>query len=272
MSISQDLLPLSLAPRNISITRVSVDKALPALIKPLKALRYVGISTQLSSNGRLKRFAFATTDDVLVVSVDSNPQSLMKMRDTALAELLLGGPVFVGFGIASIALQIHRDIKTHFGDAVDLSTLFSLSTREPWSPSKLIGTQLSSEASFSKIDRLWYGGSGDEASDIEVASRAWISAMYVEPLSSDLFPLTHNPRMADPFAEEIDGSLKVNTKNLAPKELTLLGDLMLQADALVGLKPKENPNDFIRGVLTADGMELENARYQNRNSQDAQTE
>ncbi|KAJ7212891.1 P-loop containing nucleoside triphosphate hydrolase protein [Mycena haematopus] len=199
MSISQDLLPLCLAPRDISVNRVSVAKVSPALIEPLKALRHVGISTQLSRNGRLKRLALSTSDAVLLVSVDCHPQS---SRHTALAELLLGGPIFVGFGIASIALQIHRDIGTHFGDGVDLSTLFSLSTREPW--------------------------------------------------------------MADACAQEIDGSLKVNTKNLAHKELALLGDFRLQVDALVGLNPKENPKDFIRGVLTADGMELENARYQKR--------
>ncbi|KAJ7692517.1 hypothetical protein B0H16DRAFT_922145 [Mycena metata] len=253
MLSSQDLLPVHLVRRDISVTRVSVEKA-SHMLRPLKALPYVGISTQISSDGRLKRLALASCDAVLLISVDSNAQSWMKMRGTTLAELLLEGPVFVGFGIAHIALQIHRDIRAHFSNAVDLSTLCSLSTRETWAPSKLVGTRLCPTASFSKVDRLWYGGGGDEFGERERALRAWISAM-----------------LAEPCAMEIAASLKVDKKNLTPKELTLLGNLMLQADALAGHKPKEMPNDFIRGVMTAEGMKLENARYQNRVRRSHQT-
>ncbi|KAJ7648216.1 P-loop containing nucleoside triphosphate hydrolase protein [Mycena polygramma] len=245
MSFSQNLLPL--APRDIPVTRVSVANASSSIITPLKALRHAGIATQLSNDGRLKRLALATRDAVLLISVDSNAQSLLKMRDTALAQLLLGGPVLIGFGMAQIALQIHRDIRAHSNNAVDLSTLYSLSTGQTWAPSKLVSTRLSYMADPSKIDYLWYGGGEDEFSERGVVLRAWISAMLAEPCEM-----------------QIDASLKINTKNLTPKELALLGDLMLQADALAAHKPKETPNDFIRGVLTADGMKLENARYQNR--------
>jgi hypothetical protein len=215
MSISQDLLPVHLARRDIPVTQVSVEKA-SLMIRPLKALPHVGISTQLSSDGRVKRLALATCDTILLISVDSNAQSWMKMRGTALTELLLGGPVFVGFGIAHIALQIYRDIRAHFGNAVDLSTLCSLSTRETWAPSKLVGTRLWPTTSLSKIDRLWHGG-GDEFSEREVALQAWISAMYVGPSLGNPFSLTHNPRLAEPCAMEIAESLQVNTKNLTPK-------------------------------------------------------
>ncbi|KAJ7767924.1 P-loop containing nucleoside triphosphate hydrolase protein, partial [Mycena maculata] len=239
MSISQDLLPR--IPRDISVTRVSVENASSLIIRPLMVLPHVGISTQLSNDGRLKRLALATCDAVLLISVNSKAQSFMKMRGTALAELLLGGPVFVGFGIAHIALQIHRDIRCHFNNAIDLGTLCSLSTREPWTPSKLVGTRLSPTASFLKIDQLWYGG-GDESSEREVALQAWISVM-----------------LAEPCATRIAVSVKVNTKNLTPE-----AHLILQADALAAHKPKETPNDFICGVLTTEGMKLHNARYQNR--------
>ncbi|KAJ6468829.1 hypothetical protein C8R45DRAFT_938019 [Mycena sanguinolenta] len=225
MSISQDLLPLER--RDISVTRVSVDKVSAPIMRPLKALTHVGVSTQLSSNGRLKRLALATCDTIVLVSLDSNAQSFLKMRDTALAEFLLDGPVLIAFGMAHIALQIYRDIRAHFNNGVDLSTFCSLSARVNASPSRLVGTRVSHMANCPKIDNLWYGGGEDESSDREVALRAWISALY---------------------------------------ELSLLGDLVLQADAIAALKPKEVLNDFIRGELTAEGMKLENARYQNRTS------
>ena len=177
MSISQDLLPLER--RDISVTRVSVDKVSAPIMRPLKALTHVGISTQLSSNGRLKRLALATCDTIVLVSLDSNVQSFLKMRHTALAEFLLDGPVLIAFGIARIALQIHRDIRAHCNNGVDLSTLCSISTRENASPSRLVGTRVSHMANCSKIDNLWYGGGEDESSDREVALRAWISALYV---------------------------------------------------------------------------------------------
>jgi hypothetical protein len=104
------------------------------------------------------------------------------MRDTALAELLLDGPVLIAFDIVRIALQIHRDIRAYFNNGVDLSTLCSLSTREIASPSRLVGTRVSHMANYSKIDSLWYGGGKDESSDREVALRAWISALYVRCL------------------------------------------------------------------------------------------
>ncbi|KAF7350700.1 Nucleoside triphosphate hydrolase protein [Mycena sanguinolenta] len=252
MSISQDLLPLER--RDISVTRVSVDKVSAKILGPLKALAYVGISTQLSSDGRLKRLALATCDAIVLISVDSNTQSFLKMRDTALAEFLLDGPILLAFGIARIALQIHRDIRAHFNNGVDLSTLCSISTRESGSPSRLVGTRVSHMANCSKIDNLWYGGGEDEWSDREVALRAWISAL-----------------LGAPCATQIAETLKVNTKNLMPKELSLLGDLVLQADAIAALKPKETPSDFTRGELTKEGMKLENARYQSRVRRSNQT-
>ncbi|KAJ7205030.1 hypothetical protein GGX14DRAFT_645630 [Mycena pura] len=124
-----------------SLAGVSVEKA-SYLTRQLKALPHIGISTQLSSDGRLERLALATCNEIILISVDSNAQSRLKMQGTALAELLMDGPVFVGFGIAHIALQIHRDIRAHFSNAVDLSTLCSPSTRETWAPSKLVGTPL----------------------------------------------------------------------------------------------------------------------------------
>ncbi|KAJ7435910.1 P-loop containing nucleoside triphosphate hydrolase protein [Mycena galericulata] len=204
---------------------------------------HVGISTQVSSDGRLKRLALATCDAVTLISVESKEQSWMKMRDTALAGLLRSGPVLVGFGIARIALQIHHDIRVHINNGVDLSTLCSLSTREPWSPSKLVGTRLCPMASFSKIDRLWYGGAESEHSEREVVLRAWISAMYV---------------IYDPSRS-------------AQQELSILENLVVQSDALAAHEPKETPNDFIRGVMTTEGMKLENARYQNRVRKSHQT-
>ncbi|KAJ7479328.1 hypothetical protein B0H11DRAFT_2026996 [Mycena galericulata] len=253
MSIPQDLLPVHLARRDIPVTRVSVREASDT-ITPLKAMLHVGISTQVSSDGLLKRLALATCDAVTLISVDPKDQSWMKMRDTTLAGLLRSGPVLVGFGIARIALQIHRDIRVHINNAVDLSTVCSLSTRETWSPSKLVGTRLCPMASFSKIDRLWYGGAENEHSEREVVLRAWISAMLWELC-----------------AMQIVESLRVSTVNLTTKELSILENLVVQSDALAAHEPKETPNDFIRGVMTTEGMKLENDRYQNRVRKSHQT-
>ncbi|KAJ7671880.1 hypothetical protein B0H17DRAFT_1141417 [Mycena rosella] len=257
---ANDLLPVHLARRDISVTRISVAQASADILRPLKARLHVGISTQVSSDGRLQRLALASSDAVLLISVEPEKQSWLKMRDTALAGLLQDGPVLVGFGIAHIALQIHHDIRAHISNSVDLSTLCSLATRETWSPSKLVGTRLCSTASFSTIDRLWYGGVDSER---EVVLRAWISAMYVIYDSlRELRSLIQNSRVAEPCAVQIAGSLK---------ELSILGNLVAQADALAAHKTKETPNDFIRGVMTAEGMDLENARYKNRVRRSHQT-
>ncbi|KAJ6468012.1 P-loop containing nucleoside triphosphate hydrolase protein [Mycena vitilis] len=254
MYVSQNLLPFQVARRDISVTRVSVANASSSAITPLKTLRHAGIATQLSNDGRLKRLALATCDAAIVISVDYTAQSMLKMLDTPLAELLRGGPVLIGFGMAQMALQIHRDLRAHLNKAVDLSTLCSRSPGQTWAPSKLVGTRLSTMADLSKIDSLWYGADENEFNERGVVLRAWISAMLAEPCEM-----------------QIDASLKINTKNLTPKELALLGDLILQADALAAHKPKGTPNDFIRGVLTAEGMKLENARYQNRVRRSHQT-
>ncbi|KAJ7809591.1 hypothetical protein B0H14DRAFT_2607965 [Mycena olivaceomarginata] len=228
MSVSQDLLLIHLAWHDIPVTWVSVDSEKASLmIRPLKALPHIRISTQLSSDSRVKRLALSTYDMILLISVDSNAQSWMKMQGTALAELLLGGPMFVGFGIAHITLQIYCDIRAHFSNTINLSALCYPSTRETWAPSKLVGTRLWSATSLLKINCLWHGGGGDESSEREVALQAWISAIW------------------------------------ARQELTLLGNLMLHTDTLAVHKPKEISNDFIQGVMTAEGMKLENAQYQN---------
>jgi hypothetical protein len=137
---------------------------------------FVGVATQLSSNGRLKSLALATRDSVVLIWVDSTTQFNSSCHRTELQDLLRDGRVLVGFGMAQIALQIHRDIRAHVGNGVDLGTLCSPSTGEPWAPSKLVATRLCAAAPLSQIDRLWYG---EEDSSRQVALRAWISVMYV---------------------------------------------------------------------------------------------
>jgi hypothetical protein len=49
------------------------------------------------------------------------------------------------------------------------------------------------------------------------------------------------------------------------KELTCLGDLLLQTDLLEAAKPRESPNEFSGARLLEGGnISLQNARYRNR--------
>ncbi|KAJ7723850.1 hypothetical protein DFH07DRAFT_1005104 [Mycena maculata] len=184
LTISQDLLRVYLAPRDIPLTRSSLPKS-SAAIEPLTHYTHVGIATSCSPDGLLKRLALATSDAVLLISVDPKCQSALRTRDAALADFLQAGPMLLGFSMAHIALQIHRDLNVHVRNGIDLSTLCSPSTREPWAPSKVVSRRLYPQESSRKIDCLWYNA--DEDSEREVALRAWISAMHEPPRLRETF-------------------------------------------------------------------------------------
>jgi hypothetical protein len=277
-TISQDLLPVHFARRDIPLTRSSLSKSSAAIgLEQFKHRTHVGVATQTSQDGRVKRLALATGDAVLLISVD---QSALRTRDAVLADLLQAGPMLLGFGMAHIALEIHRALKIHVGNGIDLSTLCSPSTREPWAPSKVVSNRLWTPEDSRKIDRLWYNA--DDSSEREVALRAWISAMYkfcrrtekyADPTPGSATHAlrtsrrrrkstreTYNPRCASLTSRYINLDCPHHRQ-----ELTVFEHLLAQVDALAANKPRETPNDFVGHVMTADGgMKLTNARYQTR--------
>lgn len=53
--------------------------------------------------------------------------------------------------------------------------------------------------------------------------------------------------------------------HILSKELSCLGELLVQADLLEAAKPKDVPNEFSHHKMTKDGtLALTNARYRNR--------
>ncbi|KAJ7079450.1 P-loop containing nucleoside triphosphate hydrolase protein [Mycena belliarum] len=251
-TIQQDIIPAHIAPHEITLARSSLSQSSTA-IALLVDSSHVGIATQTSPDGLLKRLAVASRDTVLVITVDPKCESVLRTRDAVLVNLLQVGPILLGFGMARIALQIQRDLKVHVRNGIDLSTLCSPSTRETWAPSKVVSYRLCSLESSRKVDWLWYGA--DESSEREVALRAWISAL-----------------VADPCAADISISTKIDTRNLTVEELAVLGDLVKQADALEANKPRETPNTFAAHRMTSDGgMKLLNAQFKNRVRRSNQT-
>ncbi|KAJ7795778.1 hypothetical protein B0H14DRAFT_2620661 [Mycena olivaceomarginata] len=147
-----------------------------------------------------QRLALSTYDMILLISVDSNAQSWMKMQGTALAELLLGGPMFVGFGIAHITLQIYCDIRAHFSNTI-----------------------ISRRSATPRLEKLGH-------------------------------------RLSCLLKINCCGMVEVGMNPVSEKWLYRPGSRQY---TLAVHKPKEISNDFIQGVMTAEGMKLENAQYQN---------
>jgi hypothetical protein len=184
-TISQSLLPSSPL-RNIPVRRSTLRHA-GDIARLLEACNesYLGVSTEQSANGKVDLVAFATPDEVFVISVDANNHLGLLISDKSFGLLLLGtAGVLIGFDMAKLALRLHRDLKVPVC-GIDLSTLFAPNTRDPWRPSKFIGTKVSPVINKFEVDNLWNSVS-EHGSIRNVYLRAWLSAwcVYVCPLFS----------------------------------------------------------------------------------------
>ena len=171
-TISQSFLPSSPV-RNI-LVRQSNRRQAGDTARLLEACKqdYIGVATKQSSDGIVEWVAFATPDEVFVISVEADYRSGLLPSDESFGRLLLGmAGRLIGFDMAKLALRLHRDLKLPVC-GIDLSTLFS-PTREPWLPSQFIKSKVSRLINKFEVDNLW--NSADEQGSKNVCLRAWLS-------------------------------------------------------------------------------------------------
>lgn len=181
-TILQTLLPSS-AVRNIPVRQTNRRQA-GSTAHLLEACKqdYLGVATTLSADGRVEWVAFATPDEVFVISVEADYHLGLLPSDESFGRLLLGmAGHLIGFDMAKLALRLHRDLKLPVC-GIDLSTLFS-STREPWRPSQFVKSKVSHLINKFEVDNLW--NSANEQGNRNVCLRAWLSAWCVSRKISD---------------------------------------------------------------------------------------
>jgi hypothetical protein len=138
--------------------------------------RYIGISTTQSADGKVEWVAFATPDEVFVISLGADIHLGLLPSDQSFEHILSGAfGRLTGFEMGKLALRLHRDLKLPVR-GIDLSTLFSQNTRDPWRPSKFIGTKVSPSINKFEVDNLWNPAS--EQGSRNVCLRAWLSAQW----------------------------------------------------------------------------------------------
>lgn len=130
----------------------------------------LGISLCLSTYGKVDAIAFATSSDVFYIDARAPCKGGHELE-----ELLNNNSrcVLAGFGMARIALHLHRHCGVHV-HGVDLSTLHALSTRSPQSPAELASVRIHDDVRKHPIHALWY-----HHKQQDVCLRAWLSAVYV---------------------------------------------------------------------------------------------
>ncbi|OCH91054.1 P-loop containing nucleoside triphosphate hydrolase protein [Obba rivulosa] len=208
----------------------------------------LGVALQLSQTGQLDAVAFATSSRVYFVPAETMcTDTAMKGLEAFFSES--SSCILAGFGMARLALHIHRCTGVHMR-AVDLSTLLSISTRESWPPSKVVYERMDSQVNRSRINALWLA-----QGDINICLRAWISAC-----------------IAERFLYQVQCANKVDTRCLNIEELRCLEGLLINAELLEAAAPAEWENDFESISLEDGHYKLVNARYKSRVRASEQTE
>lgn len=166
--IDQDV--LTSYPQSIAVHSYSSAEASHAawLIGKLNAT-LLGISVALNDQHKVTTLALATTRDIVLVDVAVGATG---SGGSQLARLLYGSVALAGFRMERVALQIHHVLDVHVR-GVDLSTLFSTSTMEPWAPAKAVEEKMF-QSDTRSVESAW--ASDDESN---VALRAFISAWCV---------------------------------------------------------------------------------------------
>ncbi|RDB17534.1 hypothetical protein Hypma_001245 [Hypsizygus marmoreus] len=241
-TVSQRFLPgLS---QNIPVRQYSRRHAgmAASLLHDLEAA-YVGVDVKRSPDGCIDRVAFATLDQVFLISVDAGKQSGLLTADMPFEDLLSGRTgMLVGFDMARLALQISHDLKIPVR-GVDFSTLLVPDTRNPFRPSSVVKRTVSRNVDEFELNALW-----DSGSETSVCLRAWISACAIKT-----------------NLEALDSALKVDTFLISSEECACLRELVRQTYLLEDARPKETPNEFNHYKMTKDGtLALQNARYRTR--------
>lgn len=174
-SITQSLIPTTSLPRSIKVHNFSRRQAgNAAKIAEAAGEPFLGLAVSLSTTGEVGFIAVATSKEVFLIAAEVN-NSFLLLNDKPFKDLLSGetGNALVGFEMARLAIQVGRDLKTAVC-GIDLSTLCSPNTREPWRPGEFVGKKVCASAKPFEIDQVWRGSL--EKDNRDVCLRAWISA------------------------------------------------------------------------------------------------
>ncbi|PSR72750.1 hypothetical protein PHLCEN_2v11445, partial [Hermanssonia centrifuga] len=174
-----DILSVRHGPRNLPVYRYS-SRDLSYAAKSIINSGYdtLGLSIELSDEGQVKALAFATVEEVYHISFKNlTPGGKRPGKDLSFFNLLSGRRgLLAGFSMARIALHMHRELGYHVS-GIDLSTLFSKSTRCPWYPAKFLSMKVDPDVDSFRVNDLWCRNSEDELEALErMCLKAWISA------------------------------------------------------------------------------------------------
>ena len=174
--LHQEILPqhLSNYATSIDVRKLTLQTS-GAIAKHVRDydVEVLGVSLRLASDGTVDAVAFATP--TVVFYLRSAGKQAMSSNSKTKAELgrVLDNAhcVLAGFGMARIALHLHRQYGVHVR-GVDLSTLFALSTRKPQSPAEVASAKIHPDVRRHRIHALWY-----HHDERDVCLRAWLSAV-----------------------------------------------------------------------------------------------
>ncbi|KAI0090550.1 P-loop containing nucleoside triphosphate hydrolase protein [Irpex rosettiformis] len=225
---------------------------------------HLGISLQLSVDGRVKAIAFATPNEAFYVTLQGSVRG--DIATNADKRALKSDKTLAGFSMARIALHIHRDKRWHV-NGVDLSSLLVSTSERPLYPSDFIQKKVSSDVNRRQVNALWYPDAasvddddddddeGDEAMR-RVCLRAWISAVCAD---------------ADPSAMQFAKHVNTRRASIRADHFVCLENMMLCAELLENQKPIRIENEFTAIMSDSDGLLLENARFTTRVRRSNQT-
>ena len=237
-TVSQSILPSSSTRLRDIPVRYSNRRQAGDTARLLEAFdqKYIGLSTEQSADGKVALIAFATPCEIFVISVETDKPLGLLPSDHYFESLLLGtSTCLVGFEMAKLGLRLHRDLKIPVR-GIDLSTLFSPNTRDPWRPSKFIESKISPLTDKAKFDtdNLW--NSASDQGNRNVCLRAWLSAwcaaFAVFQLGNWLISFGHSAAEGC-VTTELKSALQVDTRLVFDKVSSRLGATLEDNDALI---------------------------------------
>ncbi|KAI0644849.1 P-loop containing nucleoside triphosphate hydrolase protein [Trametes meyenii] len=214
-----------------------------------------GIALHVSKDSdAIGAVAFATSTEVFYISptdpVASSRAGTARTGRSNLARILDGSlAILAGFGMARLALHLHHQwgLPVH---GVDLSTLFTPSTRNPDSAAEFASRRIHPSVNKGKIHAVWYGDNVDD-----VCLRAWLSAF-----------------LAAESVAQIRAARKVDTSLLDESHLACLSKLFLNVELLEAQRPTQTDTQFDGVAADKDGrLIIQNARYKTRVRKSTQT-
>jgi len=186
--IHQDILPDRKFPRTIILRRVSPDDAAYHLsqstaVSDSTETIPIGIAYHISQTGKVDFICLSNLTHAFIISLDSTARAgpgkafaallSESIEVTATSSITPFPFCLVGFGMAKVAIQVSQATCMRVS-GIDLSTLCSPNTREPWSASKFIAEKVENGVDRFKVASLWTGDEG--SAERNTALQAWLAA------------------------------------------------------------------------------------------------